>query len=154
MTAVNKDFDPGFVGLMDMALRTIRRNLDTRVRPRIEGELAGRAPHLRASHMRLLSLTPTDGIRLTDLATRATMTKQALGEFVATLQQVGLLEVTTDERDRRVRLARPTAAGRDIQKAIQESFAEIEQRLRAEVGPQRWDTFREVLAEVGAITDI
>jgi DNA-binding MarR family transcriptional regulator len=153
MTAVNEEFDPGFVGLMDMAWRTVRRTLDARVRPRIEGELAGRGPHLRASHMRLLSLTPRDGIRLTDLATRATMTKQALGEFVATLQQAGLVEVTTDERDRRVRLARPTEAGRDVQKAIQECFAEIERRLRAEVGPGRWDTFREVLAEVGAITE-
>lgn len=154
MTAVNQDFDPGFVGLMDIAWRTVRRTLDARVRPRIEGQLAGHGPHLRASHMRLLSLTPADGIRLTDLATRATMTKQALGEFVATLQQVGLVEVTVDERDRRARLARPTQAGQDVQKAIQESFAEIERRLRAEVGPQRWDTFREVLAEVGAIADV
>lgn len=153
MTVVNGDFPPHFVELMDMAWRTIRRAIEQHVRPRVQEELAGRGPHLRTSHMRLLSLTPTDGLRLTDLATRASMTKQALGEFVTTLQQLDLLEVTTDEHDRRVRLARPTETGRNVQRAIGDSLTAIEQRLQAKAGPQRWATFREVLTELGDFTE-
>src|SRR5664279_6490667 len=37
------------------------------------------APDLRPSHVRLLSLTPRDGMRVGDLAARAGMTAQSLG---------------------------------------------------------------------------
>src|SRR5215208_6594519 len=80
---------------------------------------------------------------------RVAMTKQALGEFVATLQDAGLVEVTVDQRDRRVRLIRPTPAGQELQRVIESAIAEIERRWAAEVGPERWATFRAVLAEIG-----
>lgn len=149
MTAVNDDLRPGVVVLMDLAWRTIRWAIDEHVKPRVAGELGDLAPRLRTSHLRLLSLTPPEGMRLTDLAARATMSKQALGEFVATLQGVGLVEVATDARDRRVRVVRPTAAGRRVQRAIEEAFAEVERGWQAEVGARRWAAFREVLAEIG-----
>ena len=104
---------------------------------------------LRPSHVRLLSLTPTTGMRVTDLAARVGMTKQALGELVATLQGAGLVEVTVDQRDRRVRLVRPTPAGRELQRVVESAMAEIERHWEAQVGPERWATFREVLAEIG-----
>jgi DNA-binding MarR family transcriptional regulator len=151
MTSVNQQPRPlasdeplHFAVLMDLAWRAFRRLLDEGVRPRIEGM------GLRPSHMRLLSLTPVDGLRLTDLAARVGMTKQALGEFVATLQGLGLVEVTVDERDRRVRLVRPTPAGRELQEVVESAIADIERRWAAEVGPERWATFREVLARIGA----
>jgi DNA-binding MarR family transcriptional regulator len=61
----------------------------------------------------------------------------------------GLVEVATDERDRRVRLVRPTAAGRRLQRAIESAIADTERHWRARVGEDRWATFREVLAEIG-----
>jgi DNA-binding MarR family transcriptional regulator len=88
-------------------------------------------------------------MRVTDLAARVGMTKQALGEFVATLEEAGLVEVTVDQRDRRVRLVRPTAAGRRLQGQVESAIAELERRWRDEVGEQRWAAFREVLAQIG-----
>jgi DNA-binding MarR family transcriptional regulator len=104
---------------------------------------------LRPSHLRLLSLTPAAGMRVTDLAARVGMTKQALGEFVAALQQAGLVEVTVDARDRRVRLVRPTAAGRRLQRVLEAAIADTERHWRDQVGEARWAAFREVLTEIG-----
>jgi DNA-binding MarR family transcriptional regulator len=133
---------------LDLAVRAWRRAIDERVGPRVLGELAPGAA-LRRSHLRLLSLTPPAGLRVTDLAARAGMTKQALGEFVAALQEAGLVEVAVDDRDRRVRLVRPTPVGRRLQGVIEAAFAEIEQGWRERVGPERWAAFREALARIG-----
>ena len=43
-------------------------------------------PELRGSHRSFLQMIPPEGIRITDLARRADMTKQALGEFMDSLQ--------------------------------------------------------------------
>jgi DNA-binding MarR family transcriptional regulator len=141
--------DPlGFALHLDLAWRAWRREIDQRVGPRVLGELAPGAA-LRRSHLRLLSLTPPAGLRVTDLAGRAGMTKQALGEFVAALQEAGLVEVAVDSRDRRVRLVRPTPAGRRLQQVIESAFAEIEQGWRERVGPGQWAVFREALTRIG-----
>ena len=150
MTSVNQHPRPltgddplQFAMLMDLAWRAFRRRMDEGIKPRVA------SPQLRPSQLRLLSLTPAGGMCVTDLAARVGMTKQALGEFVATLQDAGLGEVTVDQRDRRVRLVRPTPAGQELQRVIESAIAGIERRWAAEVGPERWATFREVLAEIG-----
>jgi DNA-binding MarR family transcriptional regulator len=150
MTSVNQQQPPlgaddplRFAVLMDLAWRAFRRRLDEGVMPRVAGL------GLRPSHLRLLSLTPAGGMRVTDLAARVGMTKQALGEFVASLQRAGLVEVATDERDRRVRLVRPTPAGRRLQRLVESAIADTERHWQARVGEARWATFREVLAEIG-----
>jgi DNA-binding MarR family transcriptional regulator len=152
MTSVNRHppstGDPlHFAQLMDQAWRAFRELLGELVRPAVVAAASGTT--LRPSQVRLLSLTPATGMRVTDLAARVGMTKQALGEFVATLQEAGLVEVTVDQRDRRVRLVRPTAAGRRLQGQVESAIAELERRWRDEVGEQRWATFREVLGEIG-----
>jgi DNA-binding MarR family transcriptional regulator len=156
MTSVNRvpvtpDPDPPrhFAALMDLAWRAFRRELTERVGAEARRRSAATGTQLRPSHLRLLSMTPVAGMRVTDLAGRAGMTKQALGEFVAALQRAGLVEVATDPRDRRVRLVHPTPAGRRLRRLVESAIDDTEGHWRAKVGEARWATFREVLAEIG-----
>lgn len=132
MAVVNQ---PHVLVLLDNAFRSARKALEAAVPP---------VPGLRPSHLRLLDHA-TDGIRLTDLAYRANMTKQALGEFVTALQGAGLVEVTPDPTDRRARVVTLTADGRRIQDHIRQTVAGIEDDLRRRVGAAKWATFRDVL---------
>ena len=147
--APDQDVPPHFAVLMDAAWRAFRRELGDRMDPEVRRQAAATGTQLRPSQMRLLSLTPLAGMRVTDLAARVGMTKQALGEFVATLQDGGLVEVTVDERDRRVRLVRLTPAGRRLRERIEAAITDTERHWRDQVGDARWATFHGVLAEIG-----
>ena len=151
MTFVNVDARGEAMILFDFAFRALRRLMGEHA----PGELAGLLDEhgLRGSHMRLLSFVPPGGARVTDLAAQAFMTKQAVGEFVAALQGAGLVEVVRDERDRRVRLVRTTAAGRQAQAAIDRAMAAVDRTLAERVGPERWAAFIEVLAELAHLPE-
>lgn len=141
MSSVN---DPGsglpVIDLLGQALSVVKR--------RLEAEVASERHHLRGSHLRLLSLTPAEGIRPTELAVRVGMTKQSLGEFVATMQAAGFLHVDPDPTDRRARIVRPTDKGVRTQQRLLEALAEIERDWAREVGVRTWATFRRVLTQL------
>lgn len=124
------------LGKLDLAFRAASKVLQENVPP---------VPGLRPSHYRLLDFTPADGIRLSGLAHRANITKQALGEFVTSLEAAGLVDVTPDPTDGRARLVTPTRAGRDVQNQIRRTVTAIEGELAQRVGTERWQVFCEVL---------
>jgi DNA-binding MarR family transcriptional regulator len=130
---------PHVLALLDEAFRSAKKVLEAAIPP---------IPGLRPSHFRLLDYTPSDGIRLTDLAQRANMTKQALGEFAATLQAAGLLQVSPDPTDGRSRLVNLTPEGERVRDHIRQTVSAIEQDLQGRVGAEKWAVFREVLDEM------
>jgi|ERR671930_1130344 DNA-binding MarR family transcriptional regulator len=134
-----KPSPPHVLALLDHAFRGARKVLEAAVPP---------IPGLRPSHFRLLDYTPSEGIRLTDLAQRANMTKQALGEMVATLQAAGLVQVAPDPNDGRARLVNLTPEGRRVRDRIKRTIGAIERDLRHRVGAEKWAVFREVLDEL------
>jgi DNA-binding MarR family transcriptional regulator len=136
MNSVNP---PHVLALLDQAFRGARKVLEAAVPP---------VPGLRPSHYRLLDYTPSEGIRLTDLAHRANITKQALGEFVATLAAAGLVQVAPDPNDGRARLVTLTRDGRRVQDQIRRTIGAIEQDLQRRVGAQQWAVFRAVLDQL------
>jgi DNA-binding MarR family transcriptional regulator len=138
MSSVNPP-QPHVLVLLDHAFRGARKVLEAANPP---------APGLRPSHYRLLDHTPSGGIRLTELANRANMTKQALGEMVVTLQAAGLMEVSPDPTDGRARLVNLTPEGSRMRDRIQRTIGAIERDLRRRVGAEKWAVFREVLDEM------
>jgi len=140
MSSVNDNPPAHVFDLLGAALSVAKRKM--------EAEVADEPHHLRGSHLRLLSLTPVEGMRPTDLAGRIGMTKQSLGEFVATMEKAGFLHVDPDPHDGRARIVRPTAKGLRLQTRILEIFAETEQRWADEVGVRDWATFRRVLTHL------
>jgi DNA-binding MarR family transcriptional regulator len=69
-----------------------------------------------------------EGTRLTDLAARADMTHQSMGELVAALEQRGYVERRPDASDGRARLICLTAKGREMARVALREIAAIEQR--------------------------
>lgn len=129
--------------VLDMSMRRLVEELPRLVDPE-------RFADLRGSHMRLLALLPPGGARPTDIAETAGVTKQALGQFVAHLQEHGYVEVREDPSDGRALLVCHTDRGRAAAGAAHAAVAELERRWAAEVGAERFEACREVLAELGA----
>lgn len=136
--------------LLDGAMRALRdavRDADTSTAPAaVRRELET----LRSSQLRLVSLVPEEGLRVTELAERAGMTKQALSEFARALQDKGLLEIAPDPTDGRARRLRPTPLGRAVAFHGQEAIRRVEAQWREAVGPAAWDAMRVGLRAVGA----
>lgn len=67
---------------------------------------------VRASHMTLIPHIDLQGTRLTTLARRVGVSKQAVGQLVGELEGFGALERVPDPDDGRAKLVRFTEAGR------------------------------------------
>lgn len=94
-----------------------------------------------------------EGTRLTTLASRATMTPQALGELVDDLEGQGYVRRRPDPDDRRAKRIVLTDRGRAAVVAGQETIARIEAELRAAIGGRRMDQLHATLLEVLALAD-
>ena len=89
---------------------------------------------LSASHVHITRHLALDGLRLTDLAQRANLTKQAMGKLVAQCEAWGLVERLADLRDARAKRIVFTAVGMIWLGAFREAVAQAEDELRAAVG--------------------
>lgn len=88
------------------------------------------------------------GARLTDLADRAGITKQAVGEAVAELEQLGFVQRTPGHIDRRIKVIRLTPQGRAAQAAAARILADIDIRRAHLVGSDNLDALRRTLEEI------
>lgn len=95
-----------------------------------------------------------NGLRQSDLADRARLTKQAVQQFVDELVADGILMREKDETDARARRVRLTPAGEAAMRDADRIKAEIESRWRKTVGPQAFDaldaTLRQLIHAHGA----
>jgi DNA-binding MarR family transcriptional regulator len=92
------------------------------------------------------------GVRLTALADRSGLTKQAVGEAVADLERLGYVERVPDPSDGRAKIIRLTERGGQAAAAAEEIFADIERRFAAEVGDERFEEFRDTLRRIFLLT--
>ena len=126
-------------------LEAVTRRMAAELSARNLSRFAG----LGGGQRRVLQMIPPGGIRITDLALIAGMTKQAIGEFADRLEAGGFAVSRRDERDGRARLVSRTPAGDEASAESSRAIAAVEQRWREEVGPARYDAMKEVLRELG-----
>jgi DNA-binding MarR family transcriptional regulator len=105
---------------------------------------------IRISHGCVFGTIDPDGSRLTDLATRARMTKQSVGEVTSDLEQRGYLERVPDPSDGRAKIIRLTDRGRAAQALGQGVIDEIEQEWAERFGEERIAGFRDALESITA----
>jgi DNA-binding MarR family transcriptional regulator len=118
-------FDERVLGLM-------ANNVDV---PLALSNLAAR-DQVGAAHIHITRHLPLEGARLTVLARRAGMTKQAMGDLVDQCEAWGLVTRTPDPLDARARHVQFTAAGLAWLQAFREAVAQAEAEFKREVGPE------------------
>lgn len=94
---------------------------------------------LRPPHLHIFGNVGTNGIRLTELATRAQLALATASELVSDLQRLGYLERRPDPSDGRARLIHPTARGRQVLADAGDRVAEIEAGWAALVGKREFE---------------
>ena len=97
--------------------------------------LAGRG-QLTAAHWQVTRHLPPEGARLTELALRAGMSKQAMGTLVNQCDAWGLVQREADGLDARARRVCFTATGRAWLAAYRDSVAQAEEELRNAIGAE------------------
>ncbi|MGZ5967459.1 MAG: MarR family winged helix-turn-helix transcriptional regulator [Polyangiales bacterium] len=86
-----------------------------------------------------------EGMRLTELAAIAGITKQSMGELVSAMESAGYVERVPDERDARARLVRLTRKGRSAGRLARKLVREVESAWAKKIGAQRLEQLRETL---------
>lgn len=93
---------------------------------------------LRTSHTALFPHIDLEGTRLTVLAGRLGVSKQAAGQLVEELEELGMVERVPDPSDGRAKLVRFTAGGRRGLLAGLQLLGEIEGELEQRVGAEQF----------------
>lgn len=102
---------------------------------------------VRVAHNAVFTRIPAGGIRLTDLAAQAGVSKQAMAEMVDELVAKGYLRRVPDPADGRAKLLVMASRGAASHEVTLRIFADIEAELAAVVGAQRLEEVRDVLTQ-------
>lgn len=97
--------------------------------------LAARA-QVSAAHVHITRHLDAAGTRPTELAARAGMSKQSMGDLIAQCEAWGLVTREADPYDARVRRVVFTAAGLAWQQAFRGAIVQAEAEFRQAVGPE------------------
>lgn len=119
---------------------------------RLYDGLSALFPDLRQGHLVIFQHIdhPPAGTRLTVLAERSQVTKQALIEIVDSLEALGYVERVPDDADRRAKLIRLTAKGWDVHERAYAVVADVEAELAEAMGSREFEELKSLLARLTA----
>ena len=102
---------------------------------------------VRLVHITLTRALDFSGTRLTELAKRAAMTKQAMGELVDECERLELVERSADPTDGRAKIVTFTARGKQFMNAFRQALATAEDEMVAQLGQARVQDIRQALGD-------
>ncbi|RJG07221.1 MarR family transcriptional regulator [Noviherbaspirillum cavernae] len=105
---------------------------------------------LSLSHITITRNLDIEGTRATDLAKRASITKQSMGELIVQLEGRGLIERKPDPGDKRARIVFFTDAGLQWLKAFHIALQQAEKEIEDELGSSTLKLLKEALAAYGS----
>ena len=105
---------------------------------------------LKSSHNFLFAVLGDEGDRSANLAARAGITRQSMGEVIRELVDLGVLEMVPDPHDRRAKIVRYTEAGSAFAGEGFQHLRELEARFEGEFGAD-YEAARDVLERVGTL---
>ncbi len=137
--------------LSDHSLSTLIGIADRVVADAVDvGLAAGGFGDLRRSHGVVFEMLDPQGSRITDLARRARMTKQGMGQLVTELEELGYLERRPDPADGRAKRAVLTAKGQAAVAAGLAALSDLETRWAEHIGERRARELRATLVDICA----
>src|SRR3954464_204895 len=108
---------------------------------------SGRTTGLARSHSLVFAHLDADGTRPAEIARRAGISRQAVGQTVAQMKTQGLGKLAPDPSNRRARLVQPTAKGRKALERTGTGSAAAEKVLSRRIGASRVKGLREALEQ-------
>ena len=89
---------------------------------------------IRTTHLTVIRNLDFKGTRVTELALRASMTKQSMSELVLQCENIGLLTRKAEAFDGRAKAIVFTAKGRRLVEVIRAAVARVEEEMAAKIG--------------------
>lgn len=108
---------------------------------------SGRSTGLARSHSLVFAHLDADGTRPAEIARRAGISRQAVGQTVAQMKSQGLVKLAPDPTNRRARLVQPTAKGRKALERTGSGSAAAEKVLSRRIGAARLKSMRDALEQ-------
>jgi len=105
---------------------------------------------LTPAHTGLLPHLDVEGTRQTELALRAGISKQAVGQMIADLETRGYVKRVPDPVDGRARIVRYTAKGRRFVRDGWQIKRDLHERCRDIVGAKDFDAFLQTVERLAA----
>jgi DNA-binding MarR family transcriptional regulator len=126
------------------------RSLDREIATALEDRGAG---ELRPSQAVALLQVERTGTRLSELAQRAGITKQAMMQLVDDLQEMGCVRRVPDPQDSRAKIVRLTARGLRLRASARKAIQAVESRIRRRLGGRRYEGLRGLLVELKEVEE-
>jgi DNA-binding MarR family transcriptional regulator len=108
---------------------------------------SGRGTALARSQALVFSHLDAEGTRPAEIARRAGISRQAVGQTVAQMRELGLVKLAQDPTNRRARLVQPTAKGRRALERSGSGSAAAEKVLSRRIGAARVKSLRDALEQ-------
>ncbi|MGE2836266.1 MarR family winged helix-turn-helix transcriptional regulator [Mycobacterium sp. SMC-4] len=102
---------------------------------------------------RLMQRLDPAGMRLTDLADQARVTKQTAGALIDQLERAGYVERRPDPTDARARLVTLSDQGAQVCRLAGAEVARVEEQWRNHLGDSTFTALRDALVALREITD-
>lgn len=110
-------------------------------------------PEVKYAHNAVFSTLNESGARATELAARAGITRQSMGEIVREMVSLGILEMRTDPHDRRAKLVTYTKPGLEQARIGFQHIIDLEKRFADEFGDKEYEIARSVLGRLVRLLD-
>jgi DNA-binding MarR family transcriptional regulator len=133
--ASSRDLPSDRLAIGQLLVRLLREFRDELAAPRAQAGY----DDVREPHLQIFGNVRMGGIRLTELAGRASLSLAATSELVNDLVDLGYLTRRPDPADGRAKLIDLTKRGRDLMATAGDRVAAIEQRWSEAVGAKDFD---------------
>lgn len=119
----------------------------------LNSEVAPNHPNLRPAHLQLFRTGSPEGRRVTELAARTGMTKQAMHELVKHLETHGYLLRSVDPDDERARRIELTERGRVLEREVAAAATRLHLTWQTRLGEELFAALWTALGKLTGQTD-